>query len=85
MRLAGASGRTTVVESQTIKLNHAGPKCLKILQVQQRFLLFEAARHDEDVVFNHTKFVEQAKNGCPIYPRQIDLVRAEGKDPQPGR
>ena len=58
MGLARAGYRSTVVETESIHLMHAGGQGREVIEGQQRLLRLESAAHDQQVVIQDVELVQ---------------------------
>ena len=57
--LAGPCLRAAVVEAETFEFDKATPDSKEIVQVKQVVLAFEITRHDQKMIVDYFKLVEQ--------------------------
>ncbi len=78
VELTRAGLHAAVVETQTIELVHARDQCSKVRPVEQRFLRFEAAGDDQEMMVDDVELVEQGDVRVrDIGHKEVRVIRKE--------
>src|SRR5471030_230678 len=76
--LTRAGFRAAIVEAEAIELGHAGGQCIKVRELEQRFLRFEATGDDQEMMVDDIELVEQGDMSVrEIGHKEVGVVRKE--------